>query len=256
MKGVDKILPEKLRQIKMVCFDSDGVLVEKGTKISDKHGRLVLETHLPTKEILQKLQKLQEKYWLVIASGRSLIYLTRIYESVLSSRVALIAENGIFGLWQGQVRQFYRFSEDNLQTLKEIKRELGELITQEKNLLAFEPKQFLLSLHARRFIPTVCDIVQHHRRESELSCLWNEEAFDISFRWLTKAFGMQKLTAALKIQGRQVLAVGNDSNDWELAKWAGISVSTDPTRDTKAEFATKKHLEKGGLEIIDKLLST
>ena len=255
MKSAADIAKKKIQRIKMVCFDSDGVLVEKGTKIINKNGKLLVQTHLPSRQLLEKLQKLAHKYWLVIPSGRNLIYLARLYESLLSANVALIGENGIFGLWKGKVHQFYRFQSDDWKTLEEVRGELRNLMKKDRNLIAFEPKQFLITLHSRQYVSKVCDIVRHHRRGNELNCLWNTEAFDIGFRWLTKAFAVKKLAKTLNIGWEEILAVGNDSNDGELAKQAGISITTDPQANPTAKFYTRRRLHLGGEEVVDKLLT-
>ena len=253
MKPLNALKPADLAEIKAVCFDSDGVLVKKGTQIIARPGYLEMKTYPPSKTVLRLLKQIQKRFWLVLPSGRSLIYLSRFYELIIGPKTVLVGENGIFGLWRGRVRQFYDFSPQDQQTLQEIKSQLRQLMAKNNDLLGFGPKQFLISLYARRYVPAVEEIVRRHPRVQDLSCLWNGEAFDISFRWLTKASGVEHFLQEKQIPWEAVLAVGNDPNDRALAERAGISISTDPQGDNRAKFQTTAPLEQGGWEVLQLL---
>ncbi len=254
MRPLKSINPQKLTSIRALCFDSDGVLVKKGTKINLKGGKLLLETYLPSKTVLKQLAHLSRRYQIIIASGRSLLYLRRLYEDLLWQKITLLAENGLFALWQGEVYQLYHYKKEELALLKKLKQELARLKQHQPNLIAFEPKQFLITLHAKKYLPEVCSLVKNFSFPKELSCLWNGEAFDINFRLINKAFGLSKILQFTSLAPSQVLTVGNDPNDFELGHLGGLSITTDPQHNAQAQYFSQAPLERGGSEILSWLI--
>ena len=73
--------------------------------------------------------------------------------------------------------------------LRNIFIDLQKLEGKHKDFIAFEPKQFLITLHASSEIMKVYDIVKKYDTGKKLYCWWNGEAFDIAPKRLNKGMG-------------------------------------------------------------------
>ena len=62
MKPLNELTREKTAPLKLLCFDCDGVTVPEGSKITESKGKLVVETKLIEDRLVQKINKLKEKY--------------------------------------------------------------------------------------------------------------------------------------------------------------------------------------------------
>ena len=257
MKPVTELTKDDIKDLKVVCFDVDGVTVKKGTDIKEVKEpdttTLTVTTSNLSDEILQKIINLKKYYTVAISSGRSSMYLTKIYYDILWDNAALISENGIFTLIDGKLIQQETFTEETLDTMRNIVVDLKKLEGKHKDFRAFEPKQFLITLHAWGEIQEVHEIVKKHDPEGKFYCWWNGEAFDIAPRHLNKGTGLQKLADYLKIDISQTMAIGNGPNDKDMLDAAGIGVTTEPNV-VESDFSTTGDQHLGGAESIDKLL--
>lgn len=255
MKLVKDITIEDLKNIKVVCFDCDGVTVPEGTYIRESRGELIVKTATLSDRVAQKLTRLKKRFFLVFSSGRSLLYVTRMYEKILWDQVALQAEIGLFTLYQGKVLQLGEFTPHFLEKSTKIKQAIRQLSQTNPNILGFEPKQFLITVHCQKEDPAVVGLVRKYDPENEYYCLWSGEAYDIGPKIFNKGVGLRFLVEKMGFTMANVLAVGNDPNDKEMVEWAQIGITTDPSSIIKgADFATERKFEQGGEEIIDKLL--
>ena len=257
MKPVTELTKDDIKDLKVVCFDVDGVTVKKGTDIKEVKEpdttTLTVTTSNLSDEILQKIINLKKYYTVAISSGRSSMYLTKIYYDILWDNAALISENGIFTLIDGKLIQQETFTEETLDTMRNIVVDLKKLEGKHKDFRAFEPKQFLITLHAWGEIQEVHEIVKKHDPEGKFYCWWNGEAFDIAPRHLNKGTGLQKLADYIKIDISQTMAIGNGPNDKDMLDTAGIGVTTEPNV-VESDFSTTGDQHLGGAELIDKLL--
>ena len=122
-----------------------------------------------------------------------------------------------------------------------------------KDFRAFEPKQFLITLHAWKEMPEVYEIVKMHDPDGEFYVWWNGEAFDIAPKRLNKGAGLINLAKHLSIEMSQTMAIGNGPNDKDMVDAAGIGVTTE--KDVlPADFYTTGSEHLGGIELVDKLL--
>lgn len=257
MKPLAKLTKEDISNIKLVIFDVDGVTIKKGTDIKEiktkDNTTLTVKTSNLSPNVRDKILKLKKHFIVAISSGRSSMYLTKVYYEILWGNAALISENGIFTLMNGELIQHEKFDEKTLLKMRNIVVDLKKLEGKHKDFRAFEPKQFLITLHAWNDMPEVYDIVKKNDPEKEFYTWWNGEAFDIAPKRLNKGTGLKHLTKHLKISLENSMAIGNGPNDKDMVDIAGIGVTTEP--DTlKADYHTtgKEHL--GGIELIDKLL--
>ena len=255
MKLVKDLTKDNIKNIKVVCFDCDGVTVPEGTYIRENKGELIVRTATLNDRVAEKLTRLKKHFFLVFSSGRSLLYVTRMYEKILWDQVALQAEIGLFTLYQGRVFQLGEFTPHFLEKSTKMKQAIRQLSQTNTNILGFEPKQFLITVHCQKEDPAIIDLVKKHDPENEYYCLWSGEAYDIGPKIFNKGVGLKFLAEKMGLTMANVLAVGNDPNDKEMVEWAGIGITTDPNSVIKgADFITEKKFEQGGEEVIDKLL--
>ncbi|MFH1560992.1 MAG: HAD-IIB family hydrolase [Patescibacteria group bacterium] len=255
MKTIDQLTKDDLKGIKLLCFDCDGVTVKEGTKIVESGNRLEITSFPLESSMVAKLQQLKKQFFLVFSSGRSLLHLSRIYEPILWNGVALQAEVGLFTLYQGQVLQLGEFTSAFLEKSTRIRSRIRQLSSTNSDIVGFEPKQFLISVHCRGQQVELEEIVRQEDPEKQYYCLWSGEAYDIGPKQFNKGTGLKFLLDRMALSFDNVLAVGNDPNDQEMVESAGISVTTDPTSVIRgADFVSNQKFEAGGQEIVDRLL--
>lgn len=253
MKPITQLTFKDIDQVKLLCFDCDGVIVKRGTEIEEKGQELRVKTYSLSDSLLQKLIVLKRRFHITFSSGRSLLYLNRMYSEVLWDNASLQGENGIFTLINGEVIQHERFTSDELEKINRMKIEIRELMKTGKDIRGFEPKQFLITPHCWREVPEIPRIVKKYDTKNEFYCLWNGEAYDIAPKRLNKGNGLRYLAKLLKLDISQTMSIGNGPNDREMVEYAGIGVTTDP-KEIRGDFYTTGKLHLGGEELVDKLL--
>ncbi len=255
MKNISELTPEQLINIKLLAFDGDGVTMPEGTDIREKNNELVIRSQAPNPAVFEKLKILKSRFKLVFTSGRGLLFLTRMYESLLWENVILQGEMGIFTLHNGKVHQLMTFSKEELEKLTLIKQKIRLLSKTNTNIISFEPKQFLITVHCRQKDRQIEKLVDQLDPEDKYHCLWSGEAYDIGPREFNKGTGLELVLDLLNLKPENTLAVGNDPNDVELMKIAEISVTTNPkTLPYKTDFVTSKLQHEGGEELINHLV--
>ncbi|MFA7301191.1 MAG: HAD hydrolase family protein [Candidatus Shapirobacteria bacterium] len=253
MKPISELLQTDISQIKLIAFDSDGVLVKKGTEIIQNKGYFSQKTNLVDPKIISKLNELKKHFHIVINSGRSSLYLTQIYQDVLWDNVTLISEVGVFLTGEGYLVQTNYLDKYELTAIHTIREKLGKLIG-DPRVAGFEPKQFLTTLHCHQDIPEVQQLVAESDPENKFYCWWNQEAYDINSKKFTKTQALNKLLLLKHLSLENVITVGNGINDADLTTKKSINISTDPTNlQTDDFFAQGEH--DGGLLVINHLLS-
>lgn len=257
MRPLTDLKKEDVKDIKVVFFDVDGVTIKKGTDIKEvktnKNSTLTVKTHNLSPRVRDKMLELKKHYFVAISSGRSSLYLTKVFAEILWDNAALLSEIGIFTLINGELIQHERFDENTLKKMRDIRVALQKLEGKIKDFGAFEPKQFLITLHALSELPEVYEVMKKHDPENDFYTIWNGEAFDIAPKRLNKGTALRNLANHLKIDISQTMAVGNGPNDKDMTDTAGIGVSTEP-KELRADYHTTGAEHLGGEELIDKLL--
>lgn len=257
MKPLSTLTREDIKDLKLIVFDVDGVTIKKGTDIQEVktniNTTLTVTTSNLSSQMRDALLELKKKYFIAICSGRSSIYLTKVFNELLWDNCALISEIGIFSLLNGELIQNSKFSSKTLEKMRNIKQDLANLEGRVKDFRAFEPKQFLITLHAYSDIPEVYEIMKKYDPEEEFYCLWNGEAFDIAPKVLDKGTGIASLAKLIGIDISHVIAIGNGPNDKSMTDTAGIGITTDKI-SLESDYYTEGNEELGGFEIINKLL--
>lgn len=254
MKPLSQLTRGEIQKIKLVSFDADGVTVERGTEIIEKDNVLTVKTKQISPGLLEKITRLKKYFHINFSSGRNLLYLARMFGPALWEKASIQGENGIFTLIGGQVIQDSALTAVELEKLEKIRSEIKNLAQTNKNILGFEPKQFMVSVRCLAEDPQIQDIVRHVDTNNEFNVFWiSNETQDIFLKRFNKGVGLEFLRNRLKLEPSAVIAVGNDPNDAPMLEVAGISVTTDPQK-VKAGFHTEGKLELGGEEVVEYLL--
>lgn len=257
MKPITDITKDDIKDLKIVCFDVDGVTIKKGTDIKETRTKdktkLVRVTNNLTERMKNKLIELKKHYIIAINSGRDSMYLTNIFMDLLWGNTALISEIGIFTVMKGKLTQHEEFDERTLEIMRKIKLDLSKLEGKNKDFGSFEPKQFLITLHAKSEIMEVYDIVKKHDKNNEFYAIWNGEAFDIAPERLNKGTALKNLADYLNISVKNTMAIANGPNDKHMVDMAGIGVTTEPD-ELKADFYTTDDQHLGGEQLVNILL--
>ncbi|MBP9817365.1 hypothetical protein KBC75_01235, partial [Candidatus Shapirobacteria bacterium] len=147
MKSIEQLTTDQLKTIKLLAFDSDGVLVKKGTEITQtKDGSFSQKTNFVNPEVLDKLDQLKKHFEIVINSGRSAWYLSDIYKTILDGKVTLISEIGAFITGNGFHLPTSSLTAYEQKTINTIRQKLTQLIG-DPRVKGFEPKMSLTTLH-------------------------------------------------------------------------------------------------------------
>lgn len=225
--NIDKLTKKELKNIKLIVFDLDGILVPRGTKIKQVRNRTTFEVKKVRKEQIEQIKALHKKgYMINISSGRGLYMLQDIFREILHL-VSFTYENGSATFYNGKIYQHVNSEKQ----LEKLRLELEKI--KNKKIKGFEPKEFIISLHCKARVKKIESTVKKYPK---LYAIWNSEDYDIGIKGVqTKAQGLKKLLKILKLKKKNVLAIGDNYNDIELLKEAGISVSADKRR-LKGDF--------------------
>ncbi len=253
-KQITQLTSNDLKNIKILAFDGDGVTMPEGTYLREKDNELVIRSKSPQGSTLESLRELKKRFKLLFTSGRSLLFLTRMYEPLLWENVILQGEMGIFTLLDGKVYQLKKFTSNQLKKSNLIKSKIRKLAKENSNIVGFEPKQFLITVHCKQKDQKIENLVKENDPNDKYHCLWSGEAYDIGPKEFSKGTGLKFLLDLMNLKPENVLAVGNDPNDIELVKTAGLSVTTNPvTLPYETDFVTSKFQHEGGMELINHL---
>lgn len=213
---------KKLKKIKLIVLDVDGILVPRGTKIKQKADMLSLQFKRINKELLEKIKKLHNLGFCInINSGRSLYMLQQMFSGILGY-VSFTYENGSATWYKGKIYQHV----NSIEFIKELLPKIKKL--KDKNIRGIEPKEFIITIHCKKPSKKIETLIARYK---DLYAIWNGEAYDIGIKGLqTKARGLKEFMKILKLKKENVLALGDNYNDRELLKLAGISITADPSR--------------------------
>ena len=223
MKHISELTRKDIKDIKLIVFDVDGVLVHRGTKIKQEGDVTTLETKKISDFEIKHLRELNRRgFFININSGRGLYMLQNMFREVLDF-VSLTYENGSATWFKGKIYQHA----NSFEKLKKIYPKLAAV--RHKDIIkGFEPKEFIISIHCEKRVKEIEEVMKN---EKDLYYIWNSEAYDIGVRNLqTKNKGLRKLKSLLKLKKKNVMAIGDNYNDRELLDEAGLAVSADKSR--------------------------
>lgn len=248
MKPIEELSKDILKDIKLIVFDVDGVLVKRGTKIKQADGITTLETkHIAPKQI-EQIKKLKELGFLInINSGRGLYMLQDVFRDILSF-TSITYENGSATWYQGEIIQHV----NSFQYLQDVFLKLRGIEERYTSVKGFEPKELIITIHCEDRVQEIEDIVGE---KDDLYCLWNGEAYDIGVKDIqNKAVGLTAFRNHLGLAENEVLAIGDNLNDKEMIDAAGVSVSADKTRIIGDYFVPLDGEELPGALLMDQII--
>ncbi|MDO8508286.1 MAG: HAD family hydrolase [Nanoarchaeota archaeon] len=222
MRHIKDIKKEDIKDIKLIVFDVDGVLVRRGTKIKQEGNTTTLETKKIAPEQISQIHRLKEKgYYININSGRGLYMLQEMFREILDF-TSLTYENGSATWFDGKIYQHV----NSFHQLKKVIPKLQKV--KHSNIKGFEPKELIITIHCTNPVKEIDDIMS---KEKDLYSIWNGEAYDIGIKNIqTKAVGLKSLIKLLKIKKNNVLVIGDNYNDSEMMAEGGIAVTADKDR--------------------------
>jgi len=221
-KSITELTKKDLKNIKLIVFDLDGVLVPRGTKIKQNKNITILETKIIDKKQIEQIKKLYKLgFKLNINSGRGLYMLQDMFREVLSF-VSLTYENGSATWFKGKIYQHV----NSFDYLKNVFLKLRSI--KDANIKGFEPKEFIITIHCKKRVKKIENILL---KEKKLYFIWNGEAYDVGIKKIqVKSKGLLALLKVLKLKKKNVLTIGDNYNDKPLLKISGISVTADKFR--------------------------
>jgi len=229
MKPLNQFSKKDLKKIKMIVFDVDGVLVPRGTKIKQIGNTTTLETKVIHEKQIGQIRELYKRGFLVnISSGRGLYMLQEMFRDILPF-VSLTYECGSATWYKGKIYQHI----NSFEYTRNIFPKLKKVASKNKNVKGFEPKEFIITIHCKKPIREIEEVV---KKDGGLVTLWNGEAYDVLVKKSqTKALGLRHAMKIFKLKKENVLAIGDNYNDQELLQESGMPISADKSR-VKGKF--------------------
>ncbi|MFA6177371.1 MAG: HAD-IIB family hydrolase [Candidatus Paceibacterota bacterium] len=224
MKPLNEMSTKDISKIKLVVFDVDGVIVPRGTKIKQVGNTTTLETKVIAPKQIKQIEELYKQGFLInISSGRGLYMLQEMFRDILPF-ISLTYECGSATWYKGKIYQHI----NSFDRLKDILPKLKKVAIKNKNFKGFEPKEFIITIHCKKQIKEIEDMV---KRKKDLVTYWNGEAYDVLIKKdQTKALGLRHTMKLFKLKKENVLAIGDNYNDQELLEESGMPISADKTR--------------------------
>ncbi len=218
-----------LKEIKMIVFDVDGVIVPRGTKIKQIGDTTTFNTKIIHKKQIEQIKELYRRGFLInISSGRGLYMLQEMFRAILPF-ISLTYEIGSATWYKGEIYQHV----NSFKYLQKIFLKLKELQLKNKNIKGFEPKEFIITIHCKKKDKKIEEMV---KKDKNLFTKWNGEAYDIGMKKnQTKATGLQHIKKVFKLKKKNIMAIGDNYNDHELLEGSGMPISADKSR-VKGKF--------------------
>ena len=227
MKPLKEMKARDIKNIKLIVFDVDGIIVPRGTEIQQRGDYLKVKIKKIPKSEIELIKQLHKGgFQISINSGRGLYMLEKMFFEILPF-VNLTYENGSATWLKGKVYQHV----NSFSKLREVEEELRKI--KSKAIKGFEPKEFTITIHCSKRVKAIEKIISKYK---QLYRIWNSEAYDIGLKnSQTKLVGLKRLISLLKLKKKNVLAIGDNYNDKEMLNGAGVSISADKRR-LKADF--------------------
>lgn len=232
MKNIKDLDKKTFSKIKLLVFDVDGVIVPFGTKIYETEDYIKMKIKHPSKEFYELAKKLSRKYKILISSGRSMLTLRTMFSDLVSERLYLQAEAGVRTFSVSESFTTFKFGSKYYKKLNSILDGIREL--RNKNIVAVEPKESILTIHCKKELKEIYNIVKKFDKEKELYVIWGGEAFDIGHKKATKGTGLNAFCKKFGIKKQEVLCVGDTEAESFMFNGCGVSVTSN--KKLKADY--------------------
>ena len=251
MKNLNEITEEELKDIKVVTFDIDGVVIPTGTELRENQDgtELYMKSKQFSKKFIENLKELKKYVRLNFSSGRNILYLKSLVNEIFDNNLILQAENGNI-TWIDNKIIHPPYDDTYFDILKTIKEKIKSQMLVDKRIRGFEPKMFILTPHCDQ-MQEVPDMVKQVGKDI-LYCLWTNEGYDIGNKSMSKGQGISNIAKHLGINEKQIMTTGNNYNDQEMLD-VGRGVSVAPER-VKAEYFIDHTPKELGGELLAEFL--
>ena len=267
--------------IKVIALDMDGTLLNSKKELLEETKQYFKEFHTKGTETLlvlctgrpetgirpylKDLGYLEENHYIISQNGAN------IYESQTGKRVMdafvdskaiqkwieLGKTHGISVMGAG-VDYYYSFDEDPTEWMEfDVKIVNGSIkrITKEESLSTDFYKLLLLG-----------DVEQLNEFETIIPKEWRDEFYvvrsqkylvEVLRKGVNKAFGLEKLAAALNIEPSEIASIGDAANDIEMLEYSGLAIAMgNASEEVKAiaDIVTDTNENNGVIKAIDRLI--
>ena len=239
----------------LIVFDVDGVIVPRGTKIIEDKSKLTIDLKFPPQKFISLAKKLLNYTNIAISSGRSMLTLKTMFSELVGeekngNHFILQAENGGRISW-GADEISAGHNPSHLRKLSVLRSELKKI--KDENILGFEPKESILTIHCKSKVPQIESIIKNYPHY----LIWNGKAYDIGDPNITKGTGLLKIKQEFKKRMNKdifAIAIGDRQNDIDLLEKADISVSADANLLKSCHFYIQETNQLPGIVLAEKLL--
>ena len=267
--------------IKVIALDMDGTLLNSKKELLEETKQYFKEFHTKGTETLlvlctgrpetgirpylKDLGYLEENHYIISQNGAN------IYESQTGNRIMdafvdsveiqkwieLGKKHGVSVMGAG-VDYYYSFDEDPTEWMAfDVKIVNGSIkrITKEESLSTDFYKLLLLG-----------DVEQLNEFETIIPKEWRDEFYvvrsqkylvEVLRKGVNKAFGLEKLAAALNIEPSEIASIGDAANDIEMLEYSGLAIAMgNASEEVKAiaDIVTDTNENNGVIKAIDKLI--
>ena len=267
--------------IKVIALDMDGTLLNSKKELLEETKQYFKEFHTKGTETLlvlctgrpetgirpylKDLGYLEENHYIISQNGAN------IYESQTGNRlmdafvdsekiqkwIELGKKHGVSVMGAG-VDYYYSFDEDPTEWMEfDVKIVNGSIkrITKEESLSTDFYKLLLLG-----------DVEQLNEFETIIPKEWRDEFYvvrsqkyllEVLKKGVNKAFGLEKLAAALNIEPSEIASIGDAANDIEMLEYSGLAIAMgNASEEVKAiaDIVTDTNENNGVIKAIDRLI--
>lgn len=267
--------------IKLIAIDMDGTLLNSKKELLEETKQYFKEFHTKGTETLlvlctgrpetgirpylKDLGYLEENHYIISQNGAN------IYESQTGNRIMdafvdsveiqkwieLGKKHGVSVMGAG-VDYYYSFDEDPTEWMEfDVKIVNGSIkrITKEESLSTDFYKLLLLG-----------DVEQLNEFETIIPKEWRDEFYvvrsqkylvEVLRKGVNKAFGLEKLAAALNIEPSEIASIGDAANDIEMLEYSGLAITMgNASEEVKAiaDIVTDTNENNGVIKAIDRLI--
>ena len=161
---ISNLTKKDLKNIKLIVFDVDGVLVRRGTKIKQKGNITTLETKKIEDIQIKQIKKLIKLGFKInINSGRGLYMLQEMFREILPY-TSLTYENGSATWNNGKIYQ-------HINSFNKLHKIFFKLKTvKHKDIKGFEPKEFIITIHCKKRVKKIENILS---KQKGIYYIWN-----------------------------------------------------------------------------------
>ena len=267
--------------IKLIAIDMDGTLLNSKKELLEETKQYFKEFHTKGTETLlvlctgrpetgirpylKDLGYLEENHYIISQNGAN------IYESQTGKRLmdAFVDSNAIqkwieFGKKHGisvmgaGVDYYYSFDEEPTEWMEfDVKIVNGSIkrITKEESLSTDFYK--LLLLGDKEQLDGFETIIPKEWRDEFYVVRSQKYLVEVLKKGVNKAFGLEKLAAALNIEPCEIAAIGDAANDIEMLEYAGLAIAMgNASEEVKAiaDIVTDTNENNGVIKAIDRLI--